>query len=212
LASESGDFIGEATSLLLVAVCRFDHALSEGLETRSLILPVHTEANALVRMIDRHGDMSDPSMIRWKLFSAPMHLLQAHIWGVHQISMRDEDYWLFLLDEQLQEADREYYDHHESDIVAIKAGIVFLRNKRASALSLANEVETRLRSVRTIEARMTALLVKAWMAADLYFEEMEREGGRMYQLRSKARMILAGQTVPFCTEHRDNITPLRRAS
>lgn len=98
---------------------------------------------------------------------------------MRRVSPQDERFWLHLLTEQLPIADRTRFDLNEPTIVAIKAGLALLKNKRVEALGLANKVETTMRDRARPDARMTARFVMAILAADAHLAVIVEEGDYM---------------------------------
>lgn len=196
-AEASGDYVGAAIARLSEMVERFNAALSNGSDTSALLNPLHEAAFRVAATCT--GD--DNIQIAYRLYSAPVHVLQAHIWDVRKISLQDEKFWLHLLTEQLPLADRNRFDINEPTIVAIKAGLAFLKNKRVEALGLANEVETTLRDRARADARMTARFVMAMLAADAHLAVIIEEGDYMHQLRRMAQRVLSGEIRQWCSTH-----------
>lgn len=196
-AETGNDYVGVAIARLCEAVERFNASLSNGSDTTALINPLH-EAGFRVAATCTGNDNTQVS---WRLYSAPVHVLQAHIWSVRQISPHDEKFWLHLLTEQLPIADRNRFDINQPTIVSIRAGLAFLKNKRIEALRLANEVETTMHDQARADARMTARLIMAMLAADAHLKVIVEEGNYMYQLRRMAQRILSGEVRQWCDAH-----------
>lgn len=196
-AEAEGDYVGAAIARLCEAVERFNSALSDGSDTTALVNPLH-EAGLRVAATCTGNDNTQVS---WRLYSAPVHVLQAHIWDVRRISPHDEKFWLHLLTEQLPTADRKRFDINQPTIISIQAGLAFLKNKRIEALRLANEVETTMRDRARADARMTARLVMAMLAADAHLAVIVEEGDYMHQLRRMAQRVLSGEIRQWCSAH-----------
>ena len=120
---------------------------------------------------------------------------------MRRVSPQDEKFWLYLLTEQLPIADKIRFDFHEPTIVAIKAGLAFLKNSRVEALGLANKVETTMRNRAKPDARMTARFIMAMLAADEHLAVIMEEGDYMLQLRRMAQRILSGEVRQWCSAH-----------
>lgn len=196
-AEAEGDYVGAAIARLCEAVERFNSALSSGSDTTALLGPLHEAALRVAATCT--GD--DPTQVAWRLYSAPVHVLQAHIWDVRRISPHEEKFWMHLLTEQLPIADRNRFDVNEPTIVSIRAGLAFLKNRRVEALRLANEVETTMRDRARADARMTARFLMAMLAADAHLAVIAEEGDHMHQLRRMAQRILSGEVRQWCTMH-----------
>ena len=192
-AEAVGDYAGAAIARLREALDRYNGALSKGADTLHLIQPLH-QAAFKVAATCTGGDVTQRT---WRLYNAPIHVCQVHIWAVWKISPADEKYWLHLLIEVLPNVDPEKYQANLPTIVSIQAGLAFLKNQRVEALRLANEVETTLRSQARPEARTTARFVMAMLAADAHLNVIEQEGAYMHQLRAVARRILGGEVRPW---------------
>lgn len=196
-AEAEGDYVGASIARLCEAVEHFNAALSNGVDTVQLLNPLH---EAALRVAATCTGV-DPTQIAWRLYSAPIHVLQAHIWDARRLQAHMERFWLHLLTEQLPVADRARFDTYQPVIVSVQAGLAFLHNRRVEALRLANDVETTFRSTARPEARMTARFVMAMLAADEHLKVIEDEGGYMHQLRRMAHRILAGEIRQWCVLH-----------
>ncbi len=200
-ASAAGDFVGHAIAdfSMYVGLCSKNYG--EGTLTEEILAALRKSADRLVGVCTGH----DPTQIAWRCYSAPVHVLQFHIWDVRKLRPDDEKFWLHILTEELPQRDKPKFDANQTVVKSIQAGLEFIHNRRVSALRLANEVETTLRQ-RAIDeqrpdARMTARLVMAWLASDQHLQVIADEGGRMHQMRSMARRVLDGKVRPWCTEH-----------
>lgn len=196
-AEAEGDYVGAAIARLCEQVERFSAALSSGTDTTGLLGALNEAALCVAATCTGN----DPTQIPWRLYSAPVHVLQAHIWDVQRISPDKEKFWMHLLTEQLPAVDRSRFDVNEPTIVSIRAGLAFLKNRRVEALRLANEVETTMRDRARADARMTARFVMAILAADAHLTVIMEEGDYMHQLRRMARRILSGEVRQWCSAH-----------
>lgn len=206
-AEAAGDYAGAAIARLCEAVERFNTALSSGSDTSGLFGPLHEAALYVTSTCTGN----DSTQVAWRLYSAPVHVLQAHIWSVQPISPAKEKFWLHLLTEQLPAVDRIRFDTNEPTVVSIKAGLAFLKNQRVEALRFANEVETTMRERARADARMTARFIMAMLAADAHLAVIAAEGDYMHQLRRMARRILTGEVRQWCTMHGQQVQAVAAA-
>lgn len=193
-AAEAGDVVGVLISKLCRSVEDFNRALSDGDETTTELQILSRNAHRVVRTCTGN----DPTQMSWRLSNAPVHVLQAHIWGLHSISSLEEAFWMNLLTVELPLADKNRFEEILPMITAIKSGLAYLKNNRIESLRLANEVETTMRNEARLEARMTARFIMALLAADEHLRVITEDGGYMHQLRRMARRILSGEVNQWC--------------
>ena len=197
-AEAAGDYVGAAIAHLCEHVEKFNAAVSEGRVDTSLLLG---QLNGAAMQVCATCIGEEQTQARWRLFNAPMHVLEGCVWEAHRLSPATEKFWLHLLTEELPAKDQVLYEVSVPWITAIQAGLAALKGDRKTALRLANDALTTRSGQRRPESFATAHLVLAWLAADEHLQAIVDEGEHMHQLRAKARRILDGKTRQWCEQH-----------
>ena len=176
------DPVGTAISRLSEQVDRFSQALLEGSETEQLLAPLEEAAQ---RVVASCTDDQDSTQTQWHYFSAPAHVLEAHIWSKRPITPESEARWLAILTEEFAVKDPKQFENLQPTIIGIKAGLAMLKNDRNEALRLAQEVETVHIERAMPNARATAVFVLNALGEDQAYTgpgALESACGYMHQV------------------------------
>lgn len=164
------DSVGSAISRLSEQVDLFNHALVEDRDTRQLLTAFEEAAK---HVVETCTDDQNPSQTQWHYFSAPVHVLEAHIWSKQPIDSEREMRWLNILTREFADKAPRQFENLQPTLMAIQAGLAMLKGDRDEALRLAREVETTHAAQAMPNARATAVLVMNAFGEDQQYSEPE---------------------------------------
>ncbi len=167
--------------------------LNEALVTTLGIQIAVEEVTKAAKVVTDVCTGNDPTDRAFRLFSAPVHVLLAHIWTKTPRYVASADSW-FL---RFAELDPDYYEPRKWLFEVIRAGLVALTSGHYDeAVEAASNLL--MQDPKDAQTRMTANLVLAYaredlcdfVAADVRLFELTKEGHEMHQLRALAQRLI----------------------